>query len=72
MYCGVHSTLDTVNMECMLWSLQYTGYSEYPMYCRLHQYTLYSLYPVYCGVHSTLDTVNTECMLVESTVHWIQ
>ena len=71
---GVYSTLDTVNMECMLvestlhwvqrmrnvclWSLQYTGYSEYGVYA--------------CGVYGTLNTVNMECMLVESTVHWIQ
>ena len=31
---GVYSTLDTVNMECMLWSLQYTPYSE-SMECML-------------------------------------
>ena len=24
--------MDTVNMECMLWSPQYTGYSEYGVY----------------------------------------
>ena len=75
--CGADSTVHSGYSEypeCMLWSLQYTGYSEYGVYA--------------VESTSTLDTVNTECMLwslqyigyseypecmlVESTVHWTQ
>ena len=39
-------------MECMLWSLQYIGYSEYGVYAGGVCSTLDTVNPVYCGVHS--------------------
>ena len=60
--CGVYSTLDTVNTECMHMWIQCTavhiGYSEYSVYA--------------CGVYSTLDTVNpVYCRLHQYTLQYI-